>query len=70
MKRERKIFTVKLTEKEMFAVTDLVNVAIEKDKAADRNGYLPLLADERNAYHGVIRKCEAAINEHHAMRSR
>jgi len=71
MKKERKIYTLRVTERELFAVTEVVNRELELDRERQAGSPgLPLLADERNALHGVIRKAEAAISEHHAVRSR
>ena len=54
-------FNLRLTRTEFFAVTELVNEALEKRRADEARIRVTTL-------NGIIRKAEQAIDAHHATR--
>jgi hypothetical protein len=59
-KRKPKVFTLKVTETELFAMTESVNERLHNDP------FGTLTAVEKKALHGVIRKAERSIEDHYA----
>jgi hypothetical protein len=61
MKKQRKVFDLRVTETELFAITEAINARLyEPDSDAS--------TVERSAWHGIIRKADHAIQAHYAGR--
>jgi hypothetical protein len=59
MKKQRKVFTLRVTENELFAITSAVNERLHGDPFGS------LTTVEKAALHGVIRKADQSISDHY-----
>lgn len=63
MSKDRKVFNLKVTEIELFAITEAINARLYEPNS-------DASTVEKGAWHGVIRKADHAIREHYEGRRR